>query len=93
MSSLLRSTQIQRLMQTTIALPPIASSRRSKYWTKSSAIKRIRFSLPTSATSAAHLVLSFYLRSSSSPSVISPNSKSTLGNSASFGLSLAMRLS
>ena len=54
-------------MQTTIALPSIASSRRSKCWTKSSAIRRIRFSLPTSASSAAHLVLSFSLRPSSSP--------------------------
>ena len=42
----------------------------------------MRFGLPTSASSAAHFVLSFSLRVSSSPSVISSNSSSIFGSSA-----------
>ena len=60
---------MRRLMQTTIALPSIASRRFSKCSTRSRAISLSRFSAPTTASSCAHLVLSFSLRSTSSPSV------------------------
>ena len=72
---------MRRLMQTTIALPSIASRRRSKWFTKSSAISLIRFSAPTSASSCAHFVLSFSLCSTSSPSVASSKSSSSVGRS------------
>ena len=48
-------------MQTIIALPSIAASRCSKWSTRSSATSSIRFSAPTSASSRAHLLLSFSL--------------------------------
>ena len=70
---------MRRLMQTIIALPSIASSRSSKCSTRSSAISSTRFSAPTIASSRAHLLLSFSLRSTSSPSVTSSNSSSILG--------------
>ena len=91
--ALYSSTQIRRLMQTIIALPSIAASRFSKCSTRSSAISLIRFSEPTMASSCAHFVLSFSLRSTSSPSVASSNSGSIFGRSDSFSSSLASRLS
>src|ERR1700730_3258018 len=65
---------MRRLMQTIIALPSIAASRSSKCATRSRAMIFTRFSEPTIASSCAHLVLSFSLRSTSSPSVSSSNS-------------------
>lgn len=50
---------MRRLMQTIIALPSIASSRFSKCATMSAATSEIRCGSPTSASSAAHLLLSF----------------------------------
>ena len=84
---------MRRLMQTTIALPSIASSRCSKCSTRSWAISLSRFSAPTTASSCAHLVLSFSLRSTSSPSVTSSKSGSIFGLSASSSSSFARRLS
>ena len=84
---------MRRLMQTIIALPSIASSRFSKCSTMSLATSSSRFSAPTTASSCAHLVLSFSLRSTSSPSVASSNSGSIFGRSASSSASLASRLS
>ena len=83
-----RSTQIRRLMQTIIALPSIAASRFSKCSTRSRAMSLMRFSEPTTASSCAHLLLSFSLRSTSSPSVASSNSGSIFGRSDSFELEL-----
>ena len=80
-------------MQTIIALPFIASKRFSKCATRSAATTAMRFESPTSASSAAHLVLSFSFFVSSSPSVISSNSASSFGNAAAFKLSLEIRLS
>ena len=88
------ATQMRRLMHTIIALPKSASWRRSKCSTRSSATSRIRFSAPTSASSEAHLLRSRCLpASSSSVSVISSNSSSKLGFSASLSSILASRLS
>jgi hypothetical protein len=84
---------MRRLMQTIIALPSIASQRFSKCATMSAATSAMRFGSPTSASSAAHLDLSFSFFVSSSPSVISSNSASSFGSSAAFRLSLEMRLS
>jgi hypothetical protein len=84
---------MRRLMQTIIALPSIASTRFSKCATRSAATSAMRFGSPTSASSAAHFVLSFSFFVSSSPSVISSNSASIFGSSAAFRLSLEMRLS
>jgi hypothetical protein len=44
------STQMRRLIQTIIALPSIASSRCSKWFTRSCAMSFNRFSEPTSAS-------------------------------------------
>ncbi len=85
------STQMRRDMQTIIALPSIASSRFSKWSMMSCATRRTRFSVPTIASSAAHLVLSLFFSASSSPSVISSNSGSSFGFSSSFSSSLASR--
>ena len=84
---------MRRLMHTIIALPSRASRRCSKWATMSSAICFTRFSEPTTASSCAHLVLSFSLRSTSSPSVTSSNSGSILGLSCSSKASFARRLS
>ena len=56
-------------------------------------VSAMRFGAPTSASSAAHFVLSFSFLVSSSPAVISSNSASSLGSPAAFRLSLEMRLS
>ena len=56
-----RSTQMRRLMQTTIALPSIASSRFSKCSTRSCAISSSRFSAPTTASSCGPLGLELLL--------------------------------
>ena len=84
---------MRRLMQTTIALPSSASSRCSKWVTMSSATCFTRFSAPTTASSCAHLVLSFSLRSTSSPSVASSKSGSIFGLWLSSRASFARRLS
>ena len=78
-SSRYSSTQMRRLMHTTIALPSIAASRFSKCSTRSRAMSLMRFSEPTTASSCAHRLLSFSLRSTSSPSVASSNSGSIFG--------------
>ena len=84
---------MRRLMHTTIALPSRASRRCSKCSTMSSATSFTRFSAPTTASSCAQRVLSFSLRSTSSPSVASSKSGSMVGRSASSRASLARRLS
>ena len=84
---------MRRLMQTIIALPSRASVRRSKCATMSSAMRLSRGAAPTTASSWAHLVLSFSLRSISSPSVASSKSGSIFGRSASSSVSFASRLS
>ena len=85
--------QMRRLMHTTIALPSIAASRSRNAPRGRAAISLMRFSEPTTASSCAHLLLSFSLRSTSSPSVASSNSGSIFGRSDSFSSSLASRLS
>ena len=78
-------------MQTIIALPSIASSRRSQCSTMSFAIRSIRFSLPTIASNRAHLLFSFSLVVTSSFSVTSSKSASIFGRSSSFSSSFASR--
>lgn len=53
----------------------------------------VRGSAPTTASSCAHLVFSFSLRTTSSPSVASSKSGSMLGRSPSCKESLARRFS
>ena len=84
---------MRRLMQTTIALPSIASCRLSKCSTMSRATRATRFSAPTIASSCAHFVFSFSRRSTSSPSVTSSKPASIVGLSRSSRASLARRLS
>ena len=79
---------MRRLMQTIIALPSRASTRRSKCETMSRAMSRRRGPAPATASSCAHLVFSFSLRSISSPSVTSSKSGSIFGRSASSNFSL-----
>ena len=70
---------MRRLIQTTIALPSIASRRFSKCSTMSCATSAMRFPAPTMASSCAHLVFSFSRRSISSPSVASSKPGSMCG--------------
>jgi hypothetical protein len=62
-------TQIRRLMQTIMPLPPSAAERSSKCRTKSSAIISMRFSAPTRASTVAHLRFSRSCTSAASSSV------------------------
>ncbi len=72
---------MRRLMQTIIALPSIASTGAFEMLHQIGGDQRDALRSPTSASSAAHLVLSFSLCVSSSPSVISSNSSSSFGSS------------
>ena len=74
--SLYRSTHILRLIQTIMPLPSRTSHLCSKCVTISLAIVSNLFCVPTIDSSAAHLLFSLFLTSSSSPSVTSSKSSS-----------------
>ena len=84
---------MRRLMQTIIPLPsmrePASRSAPRCLWRRN----LIRCSLPTTASSAAHFVLSFSFVRFSSPSVTSSNSSSIFACSARQSPILASRLS
>ena len=86
-------TQIRRLIQTAIALPPSPSSLRSKWVTKSWAICAERLSAPTSASTVVHLALNFSFSASVSSSTMASISASRTGFSSSFNSMRAIRLS
>ena len=89
-----RSTQMRRLMQTTMPFIGVAGSpacRPSKWSTRSLAISARRRSVPTIASMRAHLLLSFSRRSTSVASVTSSNSASTTGFCSSGRSILARR--
>ena len=85
------STQIRRLMQTTIALPSIASNRFSKWATRSAAITPMRSESPTTASNAAHLFSSLPFRSSASSTTSWSKSSSSVSDAEASIPSLTTR--
>ena len=90
--ALCRSTQIRLDMQTIMPFSPVRDVLSSKCVTMSCAILSILFGEPATLSSLAHLLLSFSLPSTSSPSVNSSNSLSIFGLSSGFSSSLASLL-
>ena len=88
-----RSTQILLDMQTIMPFPSKTAVRSSKWLTTSRAIRSILVGEPATFSTLDHLLFSFSLPSTSSPSVTSSNSLSIFGLSSGLSSSFASLLS